>query len=366
MFKNSKLFFWTVEILAIALLLYLFTQMSFLFGPIRTFISTIFMPMLLAGFIFYMLNPVVGLIEKLKVKRIWAIVIVFFLIIGVIGLFAYMIFPPLANQLVELGKAVPGYWSKANDYFDKLLTNPQIQNLDIENMLKEANLNVSKIVNSIISNATSSITSIIGVIASVTITIVTVPFIVFFMFKDGHKFSGKAVKCFPRAVQEEAGTILSQMSKTISSYISGQTLDCLCVGILTFVGYLIIGQPYALLLGVIAGSTNIIPYLGPWIGLLPAVIIGIFISPWQAIAVIIVVLIVQQIDSNIMNPLIVGRSLNVHPLTIIIVLLVAGNLAGLLGMLLAVPTYAVAKTVIINIAKMWRLNKESRLEVKEP
>lgn len=95
-------------------------------------------------------------------------------------------------------------------------------------------------------------------------------------------------------------------------------------------------------------------------------IIGIFISPWQAIAVIIVVLIVQQIDSNIMNPLIVGRSLNVHPLTIIIVLLVAGNLAGLLGMLLAVPTYAVAKTVIINIAKMWRLNKESRLEVKEP
>ncbi|EUJ39973.1 AI-2E family transporter [Brochothrix campestris] len=364
MFKNSKLFFWTVEILALALLVFLFTQMSFLFGPIRTFISTIFMPMLLAGFIFYMLNPVIGLLEKIKVKRLWATLIVFLLLIAIIIVFSYIIFPPLVNQLVELGKAMPGYWTKANSYFEQVLANPRIQQLDIEGMLKEANVNVSNVVNSVIANITSSISGIIGVVASITITIITVPFIVFFMFKDGHKFNGKAVKFFPRRIQDEVGTILSQMSQTISAYISGQTLDCLCVGILTFVGYLIIGQPYALLLGMIAGCTNIIPYLGPWIGLLPAVIVGIFISPWQALAVIIVVLIVQQLDSNVMNPLIVGRSLNVHPLTIIIVLLVAGNLAGLMGMLLAVPTYAVAKTIVVNINKMWRLNQEAKIKAE--
>lgn len=147
------------------------------------------------------------------------------------------------------------------------------------------------------------------------------------------------------------------MNKTISTYISSQAIDCMFVGLFTFIGYLIIGQPYALLFGFIAGATNIIPYLGPFIGAAPAVIVALFTSPVQALLVIVVVTIVQQIDSNLLSPYIMGKSLSIHPLTIIIILIVAGNLAGIFGMILGVPLYAVVKTIIVNVNRLIKLRR---------
>ena len=137
---------------------------------------------------------------------------------------------------------------------------------------------------------------------------------------------------------------------------------CLAVGFLTFIGFLIIHLPYALLLGLIIAVTNIIPYLGPFIGAAPAVIVGFLDSPSKALLAVIIVVIVQQIDGNIMSPLIIGKRLDMHPLTIIVLLLVAGNLAGVLGMILAVPVYAVVKTVVINVYRLWQLRKAAKLE----
>lgn len=101
-----------------------------------------------------------------------------------------------------------------------------------------------------------------------------------------------------------------------------------------------------MLLGVVAGLANIIPYIGPYIGIFPALIIAVTQSTQMVIFVVIVVLIVQQIDGNFVYPNVIGKSLNIHPLTIIVLLLVAGNIAGLLGMILGIPLYAVVKVVI--------------------
>ena len=155
------------------------------------------------------------------------------------------------------------------------------------------------------------------------------------------------------------------MNATISRYFAGQMLECLFVGTFTFIGYSIIGMPYAFLLGFIAGVANIIPYLGPYIGLAPALAIGLVTSLPKGIAVVIITLIVQQVDGNFIYPNVMGKALNIHPLTIILILLAAGNLAGLLGMILAIPVYAVAKTVITYMVNLFKLRKGEPL-VAEP
>ena len=114
--------------------------------------------------------------------------------------------------------------------------------------------------------------------------------------------------------------ILGRLNKTIAQYISGQAIEMIFVGVATTIGYFIIGQNYALLLGIFAGLTNLIPYVGPYIGLVPAIFVAFTQDVWQVVWVVVVVLIVQQIDSNLIYPRIMGASLNIHPLTIIILL----------------------------------------------
>ena len=131
------------------------------------------------------------------------------------------------------------------------------------------------------------------------------------------------------------------------------------MGLLAFIGYIIIDVPYALLMALIVAVTNIIPYVGPILGGAPAVIIALFDSPFQALLVIIVITIAQQIEGNFLSPLILGKSLDIHPATVIILLLVAGNIAGVVGMVLAVPMYAVCKTIVSSFVRLFNSKKRN-------
>jgi predicted PurR-regulated permease PerM len=114
-------------------------------------------------------------------------------------------------------------------------------------------------------------------------------------------------------------------------------------------------------MALIVAFTNIIPYVGPILGGAPAVIVALFDSPTKALLVVVIIVIAQQVEGNVLSPLILGKSLDTHPATIIIVLLAAGNLAGILGMVLAVPFYAVVKTIVLNIIKFLRARKRATL-----
>lgn len=126
-----------------------------------------------------------------------------------------------------------------------------------------------------------------------------------------------------------------------------------------------LGVRYAFLFGVIAGFTNLIPYLGPYLGLAPAVFVTVFDEPVKALLCCLVVLVVQQIDGNIIYPNVIGKSLQIHPLTIIIVLLVAGNIAGLLGIFLGVPFYAIAKTIVFHVMGMIKESKTDKIVLSD-
>lgn len=357
-FKQSKLMFWSVWLLVIATLIYMSTKIDFVFQPITTFVSTLFTPILVAGFLYYLLNPLINLLERIKIQRKYGIIIILVLFLALLVFLGISVMPTLIKQIGQLVASIPSLMESLEGFSKDIVQQPLLANFNLEESMNKLDLSIGNIANSVFSGITNSVGSIFGAVANATIVVFTAPLILFYMFKDGQHFRPAVAKFFPKEYRGQMIELLGQMNNTIASYISGQALVCLLVGTFTFIGYLIIGMPYALLLGIIAGVTNIIPYVGPYLGLAPAVIIGLTISPMKALLVVVVVLVVQQIDGNFISPNVIGKTLAIHPLTIIVILLVAGNLAGLLGMILGVPFYAVTKTIVIYLRDMYNIKKK--------
>ena len=364
--KESRLFFWTIELLAFATLIFVSTKIGFLFEPIGTFVSTLFAPVLVAGFLYYIMNPLIKFLEnRLKIKRIGGILLVFIVLIVLFVLLVVNLIPNLLEQLTQLIQNFPAMMKEGQKQFNLLVERPELKNIDLQKYLNELNLSTSKFITGAFSGVTDSLLSIIGIVSSVTIVVITVPIVLFYMFKDGEKFPKAVQRFVPLKYKEEVGSLLTDVDHTLSSFISGQAIVCLYVAVCTSLGYWAIGLPYALLLGVIAGAMDIIPYLGPWLGVTPAILIAFTRSPFEALLVAIIVIVTQIGESNIVYPLVMGKSLDMHPLTIVFILLVAGNLAGLIGMILGIPLYAVLKIVLHHLYGMIDDRREIPLNREE-
>lgn len=357
--KNFQ--YWALQILIIVGIIYISTKISFLFEPIGIFFSTLFFPIIISGFLFFLLNPFVGYLQRLKLPRILAIIVIYLVIIGLIGLIIGNLIPMLSKQITAFVNDVPTYYKQTLIFLDRLSESDQFkwvmtqEYFSISNVVEE----LKDYAATLPTRITNSISGIVGVVANITITIVTVPFLLFYMFKDGDKFPKLMAKFIPSSYRNEGLKTLKETGETLAAYINGQVTVALFVGTLAFIGYLIIDLPYALVMALIVAVTNIIPYVGPFLGGAPAVIIALFDSPTKALLVIIVITIAQQLEGNVLSPLILGKRLDTHPATIIILLLVAGNLAGILGMILAIPTYAVSKTIILNFVRFLQLRKST-------
>lgn len=364
--KNSKLMFWSVELLIIATLILVSSKIDFVFQPIGTFFTTLFAPILIAGFLYYLLNPLVNLLMKMGVKRLAAIALIFILLIGMIVLIFMSIIPNLVEQLVSLARNIPGFISNMQTWLQELANNatrfPLFKELDVDKYISNLDVSAGSIIQQSLTGVTNGLGSVIGKITTIVLLLVTVPFILFYMLKDGEKLVPNIERLFPEKQRENIKGLLQQLNKTLSDYISGQAIECLFVGTFTFLGYLLIGVDYAFLFGVIAGLTNLIPYLGPYLGLAPALIYTFFDSPTRALLCIVVVIIVQQIDGNVIYPNVIGKSLNIHLLTIILILLVAGNLSGILGVFLGVPVYAILRTLVVFVVKIVKQSKQEERE----
>lgn len=363
MFK-TKLHFWTLEILLIVGIIYICTKISFLFNPIVVFLSTLFFPILITGFLYFLFNPIVSLLEKIKIPRTLAIFILYVLFIGLVVLIVALVIPILSQQFRELFANIPKYINKLPEIINDISKSDAfhwIQNQEYVD-LDQIQHNLMSYLSDIPTAVTNSLSGLIGAVANITLVIVTVPFLLFYLLKDGHKLPNAILRFLPKSYRKEGLVILKDTTNTLATYIQGQIIVSLCVGTLSFIGYMIIGLPYALLLGLAVAVTNIIPYVGPFLGAAPAFIVGLFISPWTAILVVVVAVVAQQFESNFISPLVIGRALDTHPATIIIILLVAGNIAGILGMILGVPVYAVSKTIVLNIVRLVRLHREHRKE----
>jgi predicted PurR-regulated permease PerM len=177
----------------------------------------------------------------------------------------------------------------------------------------------------------------------------------FYLLKDGKKLPDYILNFVPIPMRSHTFTVLQEMNKQISSYIRGQIVVSFCIGVLMFIGFVIIGLDYAPVLAVIASFTSVVPYLGPAIAITPALIIAVVTSPYMLLKLIIVWTIVQLIEGKFISPQIMGRNLHVHPITIIFIIIIAGNLFGVVGILLAVPGYAVLKVITTHLFEYFKI-----------
>lgn len=358
----QKALFWSFELLIIASLIWVCTQINFVFTPLLVFVSVVITPLIISLFLYYMLNPLFRLLMKIKIYKwhmkrgIASLVVVIGLVLIVAGGISALI-PPVLNELNQVIHWLPQAAKESQKMIQEISEHPWVRKLHLSTYYGQINDQVSKYVRQIVTDLTSSAGTIIGTITSTVIVAITVPVMLFYMFKDGNRLVPSVQKLFPENSRDEVGELLRKMSQTLSSYISGQAIECLFVAIATSIGYLIIGQPLAVALGVVAGIANMIPYVGPYIGITPSLMVSIAVAPEKIIWVIVVVVIVQQIDGNIIYPNIIGKTLQIHPLTIIMLLLAAGNIAGIPGMILCIPCYAVVKTVVTYLISIYHLRK---------
>lgn len=372
MFQNKwyRFLFWTLTIFLVILV---GTEISFVFEPIQVILALVTVPLIIAGLFFYFLVGIVDFLEKrMEGKRPLAVgitlgglVLIFTLVFSVLG-------PVLGEQISSLVNALPSIAKElqvqAFAVRDSLMQNEFLSRFVAENddMFTEFTNNVTTYLGDIFGNIASSLGQFVGFITSAVITIVVIPFMLLYMLLDGKRLPDSIVKLLPSSYETETRKILHDMHMTVQNYVHAQLIVAFFVGITSLIGLWIIGLDYAILLALFMMVTNIIPYVGPFLGAAPAVVIAFIQDPIKVLWVIVVIIIVQQIESNVISPLIQGKSLKVHPLTIIIVLLVAGNLAGIIGMLIAVPFYAVAKVVVKNIVRIYKLRERKHyLEVEE-
>ncbi|TWJ65107.1 AI-2 transport protein TqsA [Bacillus paralicheniformis] len=363
---KSKTHFWTLQILLVLLIIYVSTKVSFLFEPIIVFASTLFTPILIAGILYFIFNPIVRFLEK-KLPRTLSILLIYLAFVALIVFVLSAVGPVFTKQVTDLFNSIPSY-VKQIQIFIKQMSNSQwftwMMNQDFVSVAKIES-SIGEYLTSLPENITGSLSSVFGVVTNIAITAVTVPFILFYMLKDGNRFPNLAVKILPDKYKNEGRKIFKDLYETLAAYIQGQLIVCMFVGTACFIGFWIAGVKYALILGVIIAVTNIIPYVGPFLGATPAVIIAFLDSPTKAFIALIIVVAVQQTDGNLLSPLIIGRRLNTHPLTIILLLIGAGSFGGILGMILAVPAYALLKAFTLNIVRLVRLRQRYKKETAE-
>lgn len=351
--RKSKLMFWTVWFFIVAMLIFVLQQVDFILNPIVAILTALFMPLLIAGFLYYLLNPLVKMLERVKLKRTYGVVLVMLVLLGTVIFTLLLGIPMIIDQTSALIAGIPDFINQLEVYAIRLAEEPWMQQVDFDSILMNMENWLRDVGTGLLNSFMTSVGGAFQMVTEVAFLTITVPVILFYMLHDGKKFPGFVESISPEQYKKNIKELLLQMDATIASYISGKGLASLVVGGMLFILYSIIGLPSAFVLSVFAAITNFIPYVGPYIGAAPAVIVGLIESPTRAILAAVSVLIAQQLDGNFLTPLFVGKSLSIHPLTVILILLASANIAGLIGMLIGVPLFAILKTIVVYLVK-WR------------
>ena len=347
-----------------SILLYLgISHISSIKASINDFIKTL-QPFIIGGTLAYLLNFILRFYEdkilshdffkKLKrsAKRGIGLLLTYITASIITYLFIQFVLPQLVDSIIGLVNNIPEYLNGltkvTNDIFDNLNLQPEYINLITDKFGEAVTYiitiisNLVPVIGNFVVGATSSILNIIiGIIVSIYILI------------DKEKFMALGKKIVYALCSEEKAKftlrLATQSNMTFSRFIGGKILDSFIIGVLTFFILTIFKMPYVLLISVIVGVTNIIPFFGPFIGGIPAAIIILFVSPIQALWFVIIIIVIQQIDGNIIGPKILGDSIGISAFWILFSLLVAAKFMGFVGMVIGVPLFAIFYSIVKEI-----------------
>ena len=356
-FTLSWFFKWFIDnkavtVFLVALLLglniFILSKISFLFIPVIDFLSVVMLPVILSGLLFYLLNPLVDLMEKYKINRVLAISIIFVIIAVLLIIGLAVAIPNLQRQVVIFAQNVPSYLEDADRVIDDLVTKrlPDDFRPQLEQVLAQFSTQATAWASNISSKAVNWVSALISGTSQVIVALIIMPFMLFYLLRDGKGLRDYITQFLPNKLREPVGKVLSDVNQQLANYVRGQITVAVIVAIMFIIFFKIIGLRYAVALGVTAGVLNLVPYLGSFLAMIPALVLGLIAGPVMLLKVIIVFIVEQTIEGRFVSPLILGSQLNIHPITILFVLLTSGSMFGIWGVLLGIPIYASAKVVI--------------------
>ena len=292
----------------------------------------------------YFFDPLYKFILNKRAPKVLAIIIIFGIIITLLILTIFFLIPSLINQLNILYKEIPKF---IENYQNLILSiKPQLSKFinpaDVEILLKE---NLSGLQKSVLGFSQSIIIYLSNIVSSITFGIVIVPLILFYLMRDIFKFKESLYIFVSKKNKKEFKEVLEEIDNIVSGFIRGRIIVCFIVGTLIGVGLYFLHLKFALIIGIVSGIFNFIPYLGPIVGLVLTLIFALGNSWWTLLMIVVLFVLVNQLEAVYLNPNILGKGLGLHPLTVILSILICGQLLGILGVLVAVPLAAILKVL---------------------
>ena len=372
-FKISLYIFFTLA--AIILFFKVVDNFSSAFDSFRIITSMLFQlfrPIIIGVIIAYFLYKPVKWIEtnffnyKIKRKqlsRIVSILIVYVIIFIILGSFLSFSIPRIAKNITDLVINIPEYIKDTGNFLTELNINKRINNF-IESLPIDSQAiknydfgDIDGYINSLLGNVQSALEQVVIYIANGAISFtsgffsfIISLFIAFYILKDKEELFSSFNKYFntfhPKKVHRWR-ELLGLTDEIFGKYLLGNIIDSTFIGILCFVGLIVLKIRFSLLISIIIGITNLIPFFGPFIGAVPAVIITLFDSPIKALWLAIFILILQQFDGNYLKPKVLGDRVGLNPFWVLFAITIGGGLFGILGMFLGVPTIAVIRILIL-------------------
>lgn len=345
LFKNSKIPH--IEMLPLIILSFILYKLISNIGPVAKMISPVTGMFIWAFCIAYILNPIMVKTEKkFKLKRVWSLLITYVIFIGVIILLVTIIAPKIGKSVSDLVSSIPEYRDVAQEWIEHNSSKfgwHDKGNINIEQKSKELMDNISRFATKGLNTALSKL---VGVTFSLVKGIFTI-IVSVYVLKDKEKFKNTLTRLvYALSDKKRADKIIgafSEINSIFSKFILGKSLDSLIIGILCYIGLKILRIEFALLLSLVVGITNMIPYFGPFLGMIPAFIITLFYSPIKALWVIIYIFLLQQFDGWYLGPKILGNHVGLSPFWVMVAILIGGKVYGVLGMFLGVPIAATVK-----------------------
>ncbi|MFC7320974.1 AI-2E family transporter [Halobacillus campisalis] len=341
---DKKLIKWAVRLSIFFIVLLLLLFLAWLFphyDHVVILLGRIVLPFLIAIILAMLLHPLVKYLEEVGLKRSLAILLIFLVFFSLAGYGVYRGYPHLIDQIKMLNEQLPHLIEAYQKWTKQMYEQTERFPDGIHERLEESFGRLESWMDERMMAIVSGMSGLFNMI----VLIAVIPVMTFYFLKDHHYIMNALLFLVPRKWKREAVHLTKELSHSLGGYIRGQLLISLFVGVLAGTGFWIAGLPYPLVLGVVAGITNIIPYFGPLFGAVPALIVALTISVKTLVIAVVVIVIIQVIEGNFLSPYIMGKSIHIHPLLIIFALLAGGELAGIAGMVLAVPVLTCLKVI---------------------
>ncbi|MBQ6285014.1 MAG: AI-2E family transporter [Bacilli bacterium] len=335
-------------VLFIILLIYV-VSLIFKEWKILSFIGKILgimSPLFIGWFIAWLLNPLVKRLQNKGMKRISSVVVVYLALVLIITLILVFTIPSLGTQISDIVASVPKIMNDIKEWIDNIfikLSNLSLQNLDSikASFLTRIDSMSVGIQTSLPTTAMKIISGLISGVGTIALSLI----LGFYILFDFDKFSSGFVELFPKNLEDEVQRLMGLLNDSLYSFISGTLWLSLLLFIVSVIGFSIIGLNAPVLVAFVCVVTNLIPYIGPYLGAAVAGAIGFSQSSLIGILTLIFILVIQTIEGNVLQPLVMSKKMNLSPITIIISLLVFEYLFGIFGMVIATPVVALLKII---------------------